>query len=234
MGADGTACAAGGDLARGSARTEGGPTLKPVVAAFDFDGTLSEGVSGLRFFHQVVGTPRYAWFWVRHLPSLFAYGRRWRHEESLDRINRHIFRGLPVAEVAAAADYYWRHTLPRYLAPACMARLHAHLARGDRCVIVSRGYEVYLRPWAQSLGIGDVISTRLEAGPDGRLTGAMPEPSCDGEYKPARLLRLLGPRENYELHAYGDGPGDFALLAAADCAFVRHGRGFKPWRAAAT
>jgi len=205
-----------------------------VVAAFDFDGTLSEGVSGLRFFHQVVGTPRYAWFWVRRLPSLFAYGRRWRHEESLDRINRHIFRGLPVAEVAAAADYYWRHTLPRYLAPECMARLHAHLARGDRCVIVSRGYELYLHPWARSLGIGDVISTRLEVGPDGRLTGAMPEPSCDGEHKPARLLRLLGPRENYELYAYGDGPGDFALLAAADCAFVRHGRGFKPWRAAAT
>lgn len=204
--------------------------MKPVVAAFDFDGTLSEGVSGLRFFHQVVGTPRYAWFWVRHLPSLFAYDRRWRHEESLDRINRHIFAGRPAAEVAAVAEHYWRHTLPRHLIPAGLARLQAHLARGDRCVIVSRGYEVYLRPWAESLGIRDVLATRLETGADGRLTGAMPEPSCDGEHKPARLLALLGPRAGYELHAYGDGPGDFALLAAADCAFVRQGREFQPWR----
>lgn len=205
--------------------------MKPVVAAFDFDGTLSAGVSGLRFFHQVVGTPRYAWFWIRHLPSLCAYGQRWRHEESLDRINRHIFTGLPVAALESAADHFWRHTLPRHLLPECMARLRAHQQRGDRCVIVSRGYEAYLRPWARSLGIHDVISTRLEVGADGRLTGAMPEPSCDGEHKPARLLPLLGPRENYELHAYGDGPGDFALLAAADCAFVRAGRSFKPWRA---
>ena len=206
--------------------------MKTVVAAFDFDGTLSEGVSGLRFFHQVIGTPRYAWFWVRHLPSLVAYGQRWRHEESLGRINRHIFAGRPAAEVEAVADHYWRHTLPRYLIPECLARLHAHRERGDRCVIVSRGYEVYLRPWAQSLGITDVIATRLEVDADGRLTGTMPEPSCDGEHKPARLAALLGPRAGYELHAYGDGPGDFALLAAADCAFVRTGRTFLPWRPA--
>ncbi len=205
--------------------------MKPVVAAFDFDGTLSEGVSGLRFFHQLSGTPRYAWFWVRHLPSLFLYGRRWCHEASLDRINRHIFTGRLAADVEAAADHFWRRALPRRLVPEAMARLQAPLARGDRCVIVSRGYEVYLKPWARSLGIADVITTRLEIGPDGRLTGRMPEPSCDGEHKPARLLRLLGPRAGYELHAYGDGPGDFALLAAADCAFVRTGRAFQPWRA---
>lgn len=206
--------------------------MKPVVAAFDFDGTLSEGVSGLRFFHQLIGTPRYGWFWVRQLPALFLYGRRWHHEASLDRINRHIFTGRPAAAVEAAADHFWRHALPRHLLPEGMARLHAHLQRGDRCVIVSRGYEVYLKPWAQSLGVADVITTRLEVASDGRLTGRMPEPSCDGEHKPARLLRLLGPREGYELHAYGDGPGDFALLAAADCAFVRVGRAFHPWRAA--
>ncbi len=204
--------------------------MKPVVAAFDFDGTLSEGVSGLRFFHQLLGTPRYAWFWVRHFPSLAAYGQRWRHEASLDRINRHIFTGRPAAEIGMAADHYWRHTLPLHLIPEGMARLRAHLARGDRCALVSRGYEVYLQPWAQNLGITDIITTRLEVGADGRLTGAMPEPSCDGDHKPARLLARLGPRDGYELHAYGDGPGDFALLAAADCAFVRKGHAFQPWQ----
>jgi phosphatidylglycerophosphatase C len=204
--------------------------MKPVVAAFDFDGTLSQGVSGLRFFHQLLGTPAYAWFWVRHLPTLVAYGQRWRHEASLDRINRHVFTGRPATAVVAAGEHYCRHTLPRYLFSDALMRLRAYVDRGDRCVIVSRGYEVYLRPWAASLGIRDVIATRLEVGPDGHLTGAMPEPSCDGIHKPARLLDLLGPRENYELHAYGDGPGDLALLAAADCAFLRRGATFEPWR----
>jgi len=205
---------------------------KPIVAAFDFDGTLSAGVSGLRFFHQLLGTPAYAWFWVRRFPELFCYGRRWGHETSLDRINRHVFTSRHAAIVAVAGDVFWRTTLPRSLLPTPMARLQAHLAHGDRCVIVSRGYDVYLRPWARSLGIADVIATQLEVGSDGRLTGGMPEPSCDGFHKPERLLRLLGPRDTYELHAYGDGPGDFALLATADCAFVRKGREFQPWHAA--
>lgn len=208
--------------------------MKPVVAAFDFDGTLSEGVSGLRFFRQLRGTVYYAWFWVRCLPSLIAYGRRRRHEESLDRINRHVFTGLLAADVEAVAEVYWRTVLPRHLLPAGMERLHAHLARGDRCVIVSRGYELYLRPWARSLGIADVLATQLSVAANGRLTGEMPRPSCDGEHKRERFLRLLGPRDGYELHAYGDGPGDFALLAEADCAFLRVGRTFKPWRADST
>lgn len=208
--------------------------MKPVVAAFDFDGTLGEGVSGLRFFRRLRGPLPYAWLWVRHLPSLVSYGARRRHEESLDRINRHVFTGLRAAEVEAVAQVYWRTVLPRHLLPEGMERLHAHLARGDRCVIVSRGYEVYLRPWAASLGITDVLATRLETGAGGLLTGRMPEPSCDGEHKRERLLRLLGPRDTYTLHAYGDGPGDFALLAEADCAFLRVGRVFQPWRADST
>lgn len=204
--------------------------MKPVVAAFDFDGTLSRGVSGLRFFHQVLGTPAYAWFWLRQLPALAAYGRRWRHEIALDRINRHVFTGRPAAAIETAAQIFARTTLLRDLLPDPMARLHQHQAQGHRCVIVSRGYEIYLRPWATTLGITDVIATRLAVSPDGHLTGAMPEPSCDGDEKHTRLLALLGPRDSFELHAYGDGPGDFSLLASADHAWVRTGTSFQPWR----
>lgn len=205
--------------------------MKPVVAAFDFDGTLSAGVSGLRFFRELRGSVHYAGLWTRHLPSLLLYQCRCWHEQSLERINRHVFAGLPAATVERVAADYWKTTLPRHLLPAGMERLRAHLARGDRCVIVSRGYDVYLRPWARSLGVNDVLATQLETDADGLLTGRMPEPSCDGEHKRARLLRLLGPRDGYTLHAYGDGPGDFALLAEADCAFLRVGNAFQPWRA---
>jgi phosphatidylglycerophosphatase C len=208
--------------------------MKPVVAAFDFDGTLGAGVSGLRFFHALLGTRWYAWFWVRRFPELWCYGRRWRHEESLDRINRHVFAGRRADEVGLAAQNFWPSDLPKYLLPEGMARLRGHLARGDRCVVVSRGYELYLAPWAKSLGISDVIATRLEVGADGLLTGEMPEPSCDGDRKPERLRCLLGPRDGYELHAYGDGPGDFALLAEADKAFIRIGNTFHAWRAASS
>jgi len=204
---------------------------KPVVAAFDFDGTLSEGVSGLRFFRQLLGPARYhGWFWVRHLPSLVCYGMRWRHEASLDTINRAVFAGRLAADVETEAILYAERELPRHLVAPAMRELRRHLAEGHRCLLVSRGYEAYLRPWARTLGIDGVVATRLEVGPEGRLTGAMPEPSCDGEEKRARLLQMIGNRDAWELHAYGDGPGDHAMLEEADRAWIRTPAGFAPWR----
>lgn len=203
--------------------------MKPVVAAFDFDGTLAQGVSGMRFFRLLLGPRRYAWFWLRQLPALTAYGLRWHHEASLDRINRYIFTGRELTTVSQAAVTFAHEHLPASLFPSALDRLREHQARGDRCVIVSRGYQLYLQPWAESLGLRDVIATQLEVDGHGRLTGAMPAPSCDGEHKPRRLTALLGPRADYELHAYGDGPGDFALLKSADFAWVRGGGTFRPW-----
>jgi phosphatidylglycerophosphatase C len=203
--------------------------MKPVVAAFDFDGTLARGVSGLRFFRQLLGPPRYAWFWVRQLPALTAYGLRWHDEVSLARINQHIFHGRRLIEVEQVANAFAREHLPQTIFPAALTRLREHQARGDRCVIVSRGFDLYLRPWAVAQGVDDVIATRLMVDCSGRLTGAMPEPSCDGVHKPRRLEALIGPRDTFELHAYGDGPGDFALLRTADFAWVRRGETFQPW-----
>jgi phosphoserine phosphatase len=44
------------------------------------------------------------------------------------------------------------------------------------------------------------------------------------------LLDLLGPDDDWELHAYGDGPGDYAMLGAAHHAYLRDGDDFSPWR----
>jgi len=203
--------------------------MKPIVAAFDFDGTLSRGVSGLRFFRQILGPVSYSWFWLRQLPALITYGIRSNHEVSLEKINRHIFARQNAENVAAAAEHFAQNELSRHLFPDTLETITALRERGVRCVIVSRGYEAYLRPWAQSIGIQDVLGTRLETGADGKLTGMMPEPSCDGSEKVRRLRLLLGDRSAVELYAYGDGPGDFALFREADFAFVRRGQSFETW-----
>lgn len=206
-------------------------TTKPVVAVFDFDGTLSAGTCGLRFFRHLLGPGGAAWMALRHLPSAGCYWLRYRHEESLGRFNHHVFRGRKAEEVIRAGEHFARDSMPRHLLPAGMARLRAHRERGDRCVIVSRAYAWCLEPWARALGVHEVIGTQLEIGTDGRLTGRMAEPSCDGEHKRTRLLQLLGERDAWEVHAYGDSAGDHAMFAEADYAFIRRGREFRPWRA---
>lgn len=205
---------------------------KPVIVAFDFDGTLSRGTSGRRFLQFLLGPRDYARLMAPRLVSALRYYLRWGDEAALAGFNRAAFRGREAAAVAEAAERYRHEVLPRYLIDDSLDRLRAHQSLGHRCVIVSRGYEVYLRPWARSIGVEDVIATRLVVGPDGRLTGEMPEPSCDGPRKRLGLEALLGARDQYLLHAYGDSRGDHAMLASADRAWIRRSRGFEPWEGA--
>ncbi len=203
---------------------------KRVAAVFDFDGTLSRGTSGIRFYRHLLGSAGCLWLLLRHLPSAVGYGLRIRHEACLERFTRRVFRGRSAAAVRQAAETFARDAMPRHLLPSGMARLAAHRDRGHRCIVVSRAYLWCLEPWARAHGITEVLGTRLEIGPDGRLTGRLTEPSCDGEFKRTRLLALLGDRPSWEIHAYGDSPGDRAMLAEADVAFLRRGRDFRPWR----
>jgi len=204
---------------------------KPVVAAFDFDGTLSRGISGIRLYRHLLGRAGFVRMGLMHLPAAARYMMRWGDEAALRTFNRVVFAGRDAATVQREADRYRVEILPRHLIAESAGRLREHLNQGHRCVIVSRGYELYLRPWAEALGVTDVLATRLTIGADGRLTGEMPEPSCDSAAKRERLFALLGPRENYELHAYGDSPGDHEMLAAADHAWMRGPGGFVHWPA---
>ncbi|MBC7368269.1 MAG: HAD-IB family hydrolase [Undibacterium sp.] len=203
---------------------------KRVVAAFDFDGTLSRGVSGIRFYGHLLGPFRSVWMAVRHSIDAFCFTFRLGHEASMDRCNRHVFRGRRAEDVQRAATYFSENILPRHLLPEGMARLQAHLARGDRCVIVTRGFAWCVTPWALKTGVHDVIASHLEIAPEGVLTGRLTEVSCDGEQKRVRLLNLLGDRSQWEVHAYGDSPGDHEMFATADHAFIRRGDEFVPWR----
>ncbi len=204
--------------------------MKPIVAAFDFDGTLSRGVSGLRFFRHLLGDAAYTRFWLRQLPALIGYGLRFHHESNLEKINRHIFTQRKASEIEAAGQKFAREHMAPHLIKNTVNTMLEHRDRGDRCVIVSRGYEAYLKPWARDLGIEEVLSTRLEADGHDQLTGNMPEPSCDGEEKVRRLRALMGDRKTVQLLAYGDGPGDHALFREADLAYVRKGSSFVIWK----
>lgn len=211
-------------------QTSSTPATKRVVAAFDFDGTLSQGVSGIRFYGYLLGPFRSVWMAVRHCIDAFCFTFRLGHEASMNRCNRHVFRGRRAEDVQRAAEHFSEHILPRYLLPEGMARLQAHLDRGDRCVIVTRGFAWCVTPWARKIGVHDIIASHLEITPDGVLTGQLTEVSCDSEQKRVRLLNLLGDRSQWEVHAYGDSVGDHAMFETADHAYIRRGEKFVPWR----
>jgi phosphatidylglycerophosphatase C len=189
------------------------------VAAFDVDGTITTRDCVVPFMREVTGArrimPRLA---LR--PDRFGAALARRDRDALKELAaRAAFRGQRYDDLVAAGAEFARHVHARWLRSDTVRALNEHLERGDHVVLVSASFEVYLRPLAELLGVGDVLGTRLEVR-DGVVTGELDGPNCRGAEKVRRLHDWLaaehGGRENVRLDAYGDSAGDRELLADAD------------------
>lgn len=195
---------------------------KSVVAAFDFDGTLTRRESFFPFLMHAAGKRRFMRRMPRVLPTLAGYGLGIvANQTAKEQVLSRMLGGMPLEELQRTARDFAHRKLPLLLAPRAMARVLWHQQQGHRCVLVSASLELYLEPWATETGFHDVIATRLAVGEDGTITGKLVGANCYGAEKARRLEVLLGPRPSYTLYAYGDSRGDREMLALADHPYFR-------------
>lgn len=194
---------------------------RPVVAVFDFDGTITDRHTMWRFL-RYVATPRAFW------PSLISLGpvlaRSTRSEAAMDARRSLVARfltGMPEDQAADYAREFVAGPLPGWIRPGALARLRWHQARGHRTVLVSNSFETYLVPWGQSVGFDDVLGTQLEIA-GGKLTGKIASADCVGPEKVRRLTERIGDPKDFYTYVYGDSSGDRELLAVASNPFYRN------------
>jgi phosphatidylglycerophosphatase C len=192
---------------------------RPVVAAFDVDGTVTEKSCVVPFLRRVAGTPRLTMGLGRQARHVVPAALRRDRDALKAQAARVAFRGRRDADVQATAIEFAADLFHRRLRPDVLDRLAWHRDAGHRTVLVSASFAVYLRPLAAALGVHDVVATELEVVGD-RCTGELLGGNCRGVEKVARLHRWLdrhhGGRSAVELWAYGDSSGDRELLADAD------------------
>ena len=196
------------------------PAPRPVVAAFDFDGTITDGDTLLPFLVRAFGRARVgSTFAALGLHAVaFALGRI-----SIDafkvRVLRRLVAGDSVERLRTLGEAHARGVRRRFRIEA-VERIEWHRGQGHRLVLVSSTLDLYLAAVASDLGFDDVLCTRLavEQGRDGsaRFTGLLEGADCTGAEKVRRLQALVGDLRGVELHAYGNSAGDRELLAAAD------------------
>ena len=187
----------------------------PTVAAFDVDGTITTRDCVVPFMRRIAGArriaPRLGLRPDRLLPVLAGRDR--------DRLKAlaaaAAFRGKRYDELCAAGATFAEMVHARWLRSDTIDALQRHREHGDRTVLVSASFEVYLRPLAVLLGVDDVLATRLDVR-DGIVTGALDGPNCRGPEKVTRLHEWLGDRSAVRVVAYGDSAGDREMLADAD------------------
>lgn len=215
-----------------------------VVAAFDFDGTLTTGGSVWRFLVAMVGTRRVAFATARLLvklvrAALFGDGAA---DEAKEALFTRTLAGLSAEETSRRAEIFGVSHYRRHARSDVRERLEWHRRQGHRLLIVSASPDLYVRAVGRELGVDEVLATALEVSSRGTLTGRYDGHNCRGRQKLLRVEQWMaketGSREPGALEsgagsggararqgrrgrrpvlwAYGNSAGDAALLAAAE------------------
>ncbi|QJC57829.1 putative phosphatase [Polaromonas vacuolata] len=204
---------------------------RPVVAAFDFDGTLTRHDTFVPFLIRGLGWPRFAWVIFLCLPWLIGFALRVvSNHKAKQKLMLLALKGRTMAQMKDWTQRWLAKDFWHQLRPDAMAQLLAHQQAGHCCVMVSASPDIYLREVAQQLGFDHLICTEM-AVKNGVFNGLMQSPNCHGEQKVVRLkawlaLRFEVPLEAIELHAYGDTYGDKPMLRMAAHAWYRG----QPWQ----
>jgi HAD superfamily hydrolase (TIGR01490 family) len=213
---------------RSTDRRDGGPNTaeRPTVAAFDFDGTLTDGGSAFPFLVNVRGLLPVVRAVLSHSPALLhaAVVGGSAADDVKEKLFRRLLGGMSSEELNRRGAAFAQRHLRRHLRDDMRRRLEWHREQGHYTVIVSASPECYVSPAGSELGVDGVVATRLAVGGGGLLTGGYEGKNCRGSEKYARLvghLRAVGPSlgpsgEQPIMWAYGNSRGDLRLLEAAD------------------
>ena len=195
----------------------------PAAAAFDLDGTLTEGGSVVHWLTEIAGRRAVRRAILAHLPALGVGALRsgGSADDAKESLFRSLLEGRDLADVDAISERFATEHLRGSVRPEVLDRLVAHLDAGHAVVLVSASPALYVARIAESLGAHGSAATSLEVA-GGHLTGRYDGRNCRGEEKlriVRELLATLGVADTgpaRPLYAYGNSRGDLRLLDAAD------------------
>jgi phosphatidylglycerophosphatase C len=196
----------------------------PVVAAFDLDGTLTEGGSVFPWLKSIAGRGR-TWRAALSLAVPLTIGAvrssRWA-DNAKERLFKKLLRGIDEQVIIAASRAFALRHLEHEGRALMLERLAWHRSQRHDVVIVSASPQVYVDVMTEQLGAQGGLGTRLAVDPRGRLTGGYLGKNCRGTEKLRRLDQWITERHYPTppvLFAYGNSRGDRRMLRGATYPF---------------
>ena len=192
----------------------------PVVAAFDLDGSLTEGGSVWRWLRYLAGTGAVLRAAIPlSIPLMIGALRsgQWA-DHAKERLFGTLLIGRDIDEVLDESRTFALAHLERRGRAKVLDRLAWHKGEGHDVVVVSASPQIYVDVIAEALGAQGAIGTRLAVDPLNQLTGSFLGRNCRGSEKMRRLNEWIEQRHYDEppiIYAYGNSRGDRRLLKGA-------------------
>ena len=198
-----------------------------VIAAFDFDGTLTTSDTLIAFIRYTHGQRRLLLGFLRHAHWLLMMKLGfYSNGKAKEKVFSYFYKGTTHKQFAQWGREF-ADIAETMLNSHMVDILKQHLAKDHSVCVVTAGIDEWVRPICERLGVNIILATHIEVSPNGTLTGRFLTPNCYGNQKVARLLEAFPQRQSYKLYAYGDSRGDNELLAFADMGFhIEHHKCF--------
>ena len=204
------------------------PPSKPIIAAFDFDGTITTKDSLLPFLIYTHGYFKTFYKLIKLIPAFLSYAMSGRsvspatRQQTKEKVLRSFFKETSLSELQEKGKTFASSIeLKAIVRPEAEKRIAWHRAQNHRCILISASVDVYLGAWSKLHGFEDLICSALEVTDSNIITGKLLGLNCWGPEKTRRLQLLIGEKKSHILYAYGDSLGDKELLELADYPFYR-------------
>lgn len=211
-------------------------TNKPILALFDFCETIVDFQSAAAYL-ELAGkrNPRFKkqrlFQRITHkivykckrkiFPALYRFTKNEcfnvNHLKNSPRYPQ--LKDFPLSNAQDLAIYYAEEILSKHINNLVIDKLLWHRAQGHRIVVVSGGFEIYIRPFMRQFGVEDIVAIKLESKPNKRgecvLSGEIAGLHTM-EYRKILALDEFLDLSEYDLdksYAYSDCPSDIALLS---------------------
>ena len=193
-----------------------GPSGPQVAAFFDFDGTVIHGYSAVDFYLDRIRSGKVGPLEAIRTTALALKGVE--TEEDFERLVAVGLSGLDghhQDDVSAVGERVFAKRLAGRVYPEAWQLVEAHHRMGHTVVMASSATRFQLEAAARTLGIEHVLSTALEAGEDGILTGRADGPTMWRAGK-AAAVRQFAADHDIALaasYAYSNGNEDVDFLS---------------------
>ena len=186
------------------------------IAVFDFDGTLTTRDTLIEFIRFAFGSTRtYLGFLLYSPMILLMMLGIMDNNRCKELLLSHFFKGMEYSRFQQLGKEF-ANIVPSFLRTEMVEQLKEHLQSGADVYVISASVEEWVKPFCMTLGVNDVLATRLAVDANGLLTGKYNGKNCHGEEKVNRLKLVAPARNTYKLYAYGDSSGDSNMFAFAD------------------